>query len=200
MCQSSFLFRYMMSLFQWNRACNTWHISQTHNSFAVSCSIMFCIVRAIDIYRIYNFSESLTNVFLDGDACPDSVMNLTTSSVETVTDVLRDGRMDSWVEPKSLAQNHFRVLVPLSSTLPGIRVFSQGTRSCSHVDGMAMYGVSGCYGEVRCELRMCAVREQKEQSGGLFCIYTCFGHDLRFALMSVKHNALDEEICEIYLR
>ena len=161
---------------------------------------MFCIVSAINIYPIHYFSESLTNVFLDGDACPDSVMNLTTASVETVTDTLRDGRMDSCVEPKSQAQNHFRVLVPLSSTLPGIRVFSQGTRSCSPVDGMTMYGVSGCYGEIRCELRMCAVRKQIEQSGGLFCIYTCSGYDLRYALMSVKHNALNEEICEIYLR
>ena len=160
---------------------------------------MISIVSAINVYPINSFSESLTNVFLDGDACPDSVVNLTTTSVETVTDVLRDGRMDSCVEPKSQAQNHFRVLVPLSNMLSRIRVFSRGTNSCNPVNGMTLYGVSGCYGKVRCEFRMCNVRKQIEQSGGLFCVFTCSGYDLRYALISVKHNALNEEICEICL-
>ena len=146
------------------------------------------------------FPETLANVFLDGEACPASVVKLRSSSVESVTDVLRDGRMESCVEPKHLSHNHFRVLVPSPHTLHGIWVFSRGIQSCSPVHGMTMYGVTGCYGEVPCELRMCVVDKEMKRSHGLFCSYTCPGYNQRYALMSIEHNALDKNVCEIYLQ
>ena len=91
-----------------------------------------------------SFPESLTNVFLDGEACPTSVIDLTSASVETVTDALRDGNMHSCVEPKTLSHSHFRVLVPAPDTLHGILVFSRGIPSCSPVHGITIYGVTGC--------------------------------------------------------
>ena len=151
------------------------------------------------VYAIHSFSESLANVFLDGDACSASVVNLSSRSVETVTGTLRDGDMDSCIEPTTLTENHFRVLIPSNDTLHRIRVFSRGIDSCSPYNGMTMYGVAGCYGEVPCELRMCVVRGQTEQSNGLLCGYTCSGYDYRYALMSISHNALHHEICEIRL-
>ena len=145
-----------------------------------------------------SFPESLTNVFLDGEACPASVIDLTSASVETVTDALRDGNMHSCVEPKTLAHSHSRVLVPAPDTLHGILVFSRGIPSCSPVHGITIYGVIGCYGKVPCELRMCAAHKQMEWSDGLFCRFTCFGNNHRYALVNVNHNALDQKLCEIY--
>ena len=145
----------------------------------------------------YILPESLTNIFLDGDACPASVINLTSSSVEAVTDALRDGHMDSCLEPKTLAQNHLRILIPSTGTLHRIRVLSRGTNSCSPLNGITMYGVAGCYGEVPCEIRMCVAREQMEQSNGLLCSFTCSGYNYRYALMSISHNAFHHKICEI---
>ena len=144
------------------------------------------------------FPEFLTNVFLNGEACPASVVDLTSASVETVTDALRDGRMDSCVEPKTLAHSHFRVLFSAPNTLRGIWVFTRGIQSCSPVHGMTMYGVTGCYGEVPCELRMCVAHKQIERSDGLICRFTCSGIDQRYALVNVNHYALDQELCEIY--
>ena len=145
-----------------------------------------------------SFPESLTNVFLGGEACPASVVYLTSASVETVTDALRDGRMDSCVEPKTLAHNNFRVLVPVPDTLHGIWVFTRWIQTCSLIHGMTIYGVTGCYGEVPCQLRICAAHKQVERSNGLFCRFTCSGNDQRYALMSVIPIALDQELCEIY--
>ena len=147
----------------------------------------------------YMFAESQTNIFLDGDACSASVVNLTSASVKTVTGSLRDGHMDSCFEPKSLAQNPLSVLIPSTGTLHRIRVFSRGINSCSPYNGMTMYGVAGCYGEVSCKLRMCVVSEQMEQPNGLLCGFTCSGYDYRYTLMSINHNALHHKICEIHL-
>ena len=167
-----------------------------------------CVLRSYILYRKCNwwmlymmisFPESQTNVFLDGDACPASVVNITSASIESVTDVLLDGHMDSCVEVKTLAQNHFRVLVPSSETLHRIRVFSRGITSCSPVNGMTVYGITGCYGKVPCELRMCVVRGQTEQSNGLLCSFTCSGYNHRYALMSISHYARHYEMCEIHL-
>ena len=47
--------------------------------------------------------DSLTNVFLDGGACPNTVFGVNMTSTEAVTDVLRDGITDSCLEPKPLA-------------------------------------------------------------------------------------------------
>ena len=65
------------------------------------------------------------------------------TSTETVTDVLRDGHVDSCVEATNIAQISFRLLIPSSQTLHKIRVFTRGILSCSPVYGIIMYGVKG---------------------------------------------------------
>ena len=89
----------------------------------------------------------MTNIFLDGEACPNSVFDVIMTSTEAVNDVLRDGLMDSCLEPKFVAQNSFRLLVPSSKKVRRIRVFSQGNLSCSPIYGITLYGVTGCFCE-----------------------------------------------------
>ena len=145
------------------------------------------------------FSESLTNVCLDGETCPVSVVELTSAFVETVTDALRDGRMDSCLNLKTLAQKEVRILIPSPHTLHGIRVFSLGIESCSPAHGMTMFGVTGCYDEVPCELRMCVVQNEMERSDGLLCRFACLGYNHRYVIVTIQHNALNQDLCEINL-
>ena len=121
------------------------------------------------------------------------------TSTETVTDVLRDDHVDSCVEATTVAQSSFRLLIPSSQTLHKIRVFTRGFLSCSPVYGIIMYGVKGCHGEdVACELEMCAAQIPTTQSDGIMCSFTCQGHDYRYALLDIYHDAIKQDICEIY--
>ena len=143
--------------------------------------------------------DSLTNVFLDGQACPSSIFNVELTSKEVVGDQLRDGHMDSCIEPKSLAQNSFRLLAPSPEGLQRIRVFGHGFPSCSPVNGVTMYGVNGCYGEnVPCEIQMCTAHVPAKQSEGAVCSFTCLGSNYRYVLLDIQHDAINQVICEVY--
>ena len=146
-------------------------------------------------------SDSLTNVFLDGEACPDSAFDVNMTSTETVTNVMQDGRLDSCVQPKTLAQNNFRLLVPSPSLLHRIQVAGHGIQSCTPICGMAVYGVYGCYGEdVPCKLQMCTAHEPKYNSDGIVCIFSCPRNNYRYALLDIQHNALNQTLCELDMR
>ena len=143
-------------------------------------------------------SDSLTNVFLDGEACPNSVFDVKMTSTEAVIDVLRDGLLNSCLKPKNLAQSSFRLLVPSSPKLRRIGVFSQGNLSRGPVYGITLYGVTGCFGEdAKCELRMCAAHIPKKQSDGIMCSFTCSDNIYRYTLLDVRHDAMEQKICEI---
>ena len=145
--------------------------------------------------------DSLTNI-LDGGAYggayPNSVFGVNMTSTEAVTDVLRDGLMDSCLEPKPLAQNSIRLLFPSSPKLHRIRVFSRGFLSCSPVYGITLYGVTDCSGEyVACELQMCASRAPQEHDDGIICSFTCLRDAYRYALLDIQNDAISKNICEV---
>ena len=142
-------------------------------------------------------SDSLTNVFLDGEACPDSVLDVSLTSQETVTKVMRDGLINSCVEPKTLAQNNFRLLVPSPDGLHRIQVWGRGFLSCNPIYGLVVYGVNGCYDDVPCELRMCTAHEPNKQSRGIVCSFSCPRNNYRYALLDIRNHALNNMICEI---
>ena len=145
-----------------------------------------------------SLSESSTNVFVDGKVCPSSIFDVNMTSTEAVTDMMRDGAVDSCLEPKTLVKNSFRLLVPSPPKLRRIRVLSRGFLSCRLVYGITMYGVVGCFGEdATCELRICTAYVPKKQSDWVVCGFTCSENNYRYAFLDIKHYAIGHKICEI---
>ena len=106
--------------------------------------------------------------------CPNYVFDVSMTSTEAVTNMLRDGVMEFCLEPKTLARNSFRLLVPSTQKLHRIRIFGRGFLSCSPVDGITLYGVVGCFGEeAACDLQICTAHVAKKQSDGIVCGFTC---------------------------
>ena len=133
------------------------------------------------------------------EACPDSVFDVNMSSTEAVSDVLRDGHLDSCVEPNTVALNSFRLLLRFSEMLRRIRVFSIGFQKHTPIYGMTIYSVNGCYGENECELQICTAQEPNKQSNGIVYSFTCPKNNYRYALLDIQRGALHTTICEIYL-
>ena len=141
----------------------------------------------------------MTNVYLDGEACPESALSPVANSQQGITTLLHDSDPSTCLSPYSQTMTSFRVLVPAKGS--GI-VRMVGQRiSCSPVSGITILAVTGCV-EGTCRHHHCYASLDYIGDGYVMCRYRCVNDTpkLEYALVDLSRITANPagSICEVY--
>ena len=145
-------------------------------------------------------SDGMTNVYLDGDSCPGTVLSRTATSRQAIATLFYDSDPYTCASPFAMSLSSFRILVPAKGS-GLVRMLGRGI-SCSPLFGIQVLAVTGCE-EGTCLHHHCyAFLDHNIANGYVMCRYRCLNNTpkLDYVLLDISKVVSNPtgDICEVY--
>ena len=141
-------------------------------------------------------SDTMANVYIDGEPCPQSIVSEIANSVQAVSTVLHDSDPDTCLFPTNMAKRYYRILIPSFTTSFGVI----GHRiTCGAAGGLFMFQVIQC-DEGACRLSQCYPSHHYMIGDLVVCRFRCvqtFGYTYALLDISIDTLNINAEICEV---